>query len=161
MRADGFAVYYQNESSFKDSLESYKLKIGTAWIKLNGLQGYQRVQRVYLLGDYLSTHYLRVGVYYDYEEFERNNYSFEASNVVVNTAYGDSGDYGDESLYGGSDNGVYQFSIHLARQKCQAIRFVLEDQSPGDLSQSYSISDLSLEVGIKKGLNKLRNSKSL
>jgi hypothetical protein len=45
----------------------YTMKVRTGWIKPAGLQGYARVKRFAVLGEYKEAHRQGVSVYYDYE----------------------------------------------------------------------------------------------
>lgn len=81
---------------------------------------------------------------------------------VTDGYYGD-GTYGD-GVYGGEDNGVYQFQIHMKKQKCQAIRVVIEDiyenSSTTNTGQGADITGITLEIGTKRGLGKITGSHS-
>lgn len=148
---------------FTDNGQFYKLLLETAWIKLTGLQNYQRIRKMALLGEYRSEHKLTVSIFYDYEDFVRNTIIFNATTVIADEVYGDDATYGDSEFYGGdSGDGVYQFRAHLPRQKCQAIKFQFEDDaSTPNIGESFSLSDLTLEVGMKRGINKLPPDKTL
>jgi len=160
LRVDDSSVYYQNDSFYKDDNIGYSLKIGTAWLKANGLQGFQRARRAAVLGEFKSPHILRMKVYYDYQSFNTDQVLFNAGGIISTETYGDDSPYGEVTEYGG-DDGVYQFRAHLSKQKCEAIKFEFDDITSGDQGQGYSLTDLSLEVGIKRGLMKLRSGKSL
>ena len=98
---------------------------------------------------------------YDYEKAYVNQILFNAGDIIESSFYGDDAIYGESSLYGGGADQIYQFRAHLPRQKCQAIRFLFEDITAGTPGEGYSLSDLSLEIGVKQGLNKLKTNKSL
>ena len=76
--------------------------------------------------------------------------------------YGDENPYGSE-YYGAGTNllysGVYQFNAHLARQKCEAVRFQFSDTVSSDPGQAYSITNLMLEVGLTRRTMKLPKQK--
>ncbi len=161
LKANG-TVNREIDEQFLDNGTFYNLVIETAWLKMAGLQGFQRVRGMAVLGEYQSPHRLVVTLFYDYEEFDRHTVLFNSSNVI-NDEYGDDATYGDSVVYGGVNNGVYQMRVpHLARQKCEAIKFRFEDQPNGsDVGQSFSINDLTLYVGMKRGLVKLPAAKTL
>ena len=128
--------------------------IEIAWIKLNSVQGFGRVWRAIVLGDYYSQHVLRASVGFDYAEAynEVHDYNYASSEGLE--AYGDDTPYGDGS-YGGDSDGVFQFRMHLSKQKCQALRFKFQDIMNATVGQSYSLSALQLEAGLKQGIKKL------
>ena len=151
-------------SGYKDQGSYVNSKISTGWIRLNGIQGYQRAYRVGVLGVLRSNHYLKVSVYTDYSDTVTQEKVFNVGDIMtVSDGYYGDNDYGS-GTYGGTDNGVYQFQVHIKKQKCQSIRFVIEDiyenSSTTNTGQGADITGLTLEVGVKKGQNKLRNERS-
>jgi len=145
-------VYQEDSSTYLDASLPFALVIQTAWIKLNSLQGFQRVKKGWFLGDYLSEHQLRVQVAYDYNDYFSEQHLFNATNLLGSEYYGQSGTtYGSESPYGGVSTSAYQFRLNLAQHRCQAIQFQFDDIQNPITGPSYSISDLQLEVGLKKG----------
>lgn len=141
LRTNG--VVYQQNAGYQDAGSNVNLKPTTAWLKLAGIQGFQRVRRIGILANYKSAHSLRVRVYYDYDEVNYDEYTFNAASVIASAAV------------------PYQFRVHLAQQKCEAIKFELMDTSGASLAEAYSISDLSLDVGIKGGINRLKAAQSI
>jgi hypothetical protein len=159
-RASG-QVYQEAQGHYLDDNLEIKLRMATAWIKTAGIQGFQRVNRFALLGNYGSSHVLRVSIGYDYESTYSDYVIFNAGAVLDQNYYGQDSYYGESTFYGGVADNIYQFRAHLRRQKCQSIRFLFEDVTAGTPGQGYSLSDLSLQVGVKRGLNKLRLQKSV
>ena len=104
---------------------------------------------------------MRMSVAYDYNDYFFNSYRFNPDQIIETSVYGDSATYGSDAVYGGVSDGVYQFEAHLKVQKCQAIKFKFEDLFNGTNGQAYSLSDLGLLVGVKKGLNKLKAAKKV
>jgi hypothetical protein len=174
-KSDG-RVYRETTSDFTDAGAPVKLRIETAWIKLRELQGFMRVRRAMVLGEFRSKHRLAMDVAYDYENLRRR-LVFDATNNVAQTTFGDplvdtddiAVDYGAGDPFGsgtttdGMESAVYQFKAHLPIQKCQAIKFYFEDiASIGEaLAESYEITELMLEVGTKRGTFKVADSRSL
>jgi hypothetical protein len=168
-RPDG-QVRRGSSTSWSDVGAAYALRIETAWIKLRGLQGFQRCRRASILGEWMSAHKLRMGVAYDYEDVRRNIILDPVASNIAITHFGDpSGDFGDGGPFGSGtvapdmESTVYQFRAHLPRQKCQAVKFFFEDRpaSSGVQSeQGYELTELMLEVGVKKGLFKPADAKT-
>lgn len=149
----------QTAGLYTDGLVSYPLKMETAWVKLRGLQGFQRVRRAHVLGEFKSTHTLRFSVGYDYEPGYDAVALFDPSAAMDADAYGD-GVYGS-GVYGGEGSAVYQFRASLPKQKCQAVRFRFEDVPGDDPGESYEITELALEIGIKPTPFKLGSGKTV
>ncbi len=118
------------------------LRVETPWIKVGGIQNFQRVKRMQVLGNYRSSHTLNCEVYTDYDD----------STPVQTRSWTSS-----ESHTPGEP---LQYELHLKRQKCQAIKFVFWDTHTSQTHESYTLEGISLWVGLKTGLNKLPDRKT-
>ena len=158
-------ILKENPLTHLDDGTPFQMKIGTGWIKLGGLQGYQRVYRANILGSYKTRHILRATFYNDYSSIPLQTVEYSPDTIlsVDSDFYGD-GVYGAADPYGGADNGVYQFSTHISKQKSQAIRVVIEDIIDNGVDygtgESLSLTGVTFQVGVKKGTNKLKTSKT-
>lgn len=108
------------------------LIVETAWIKTAGLQGFQRAQRVLLLGDYLSACTVSLEAGYD------NSSTYDAADRILKA---------DDGTY--SAGGVFQLEHPLRVQKCEAIRFRITASPPS--GGGISLQNLTLRVGLKRG----------
>ena len=87
-----------------------------------------------ILGDYKSPHSLTVSVAHEF------NATPDQATVIPVT----------------SDPGVYQYKIYLTRQKTDSVQFIIQESQTGpSYGEGLDISAIGLEVGVKKGLNKL------
>jgi hypothetical protein len=150
LRDDG-SVWLDTPTEFSDAGTPIRTRIGTAWMSLGGIQGYQRIYRILLLGQYRGPHKLRVRVAYDFEEHFTEEFIVEPATTIQGEAYGvqsfGSGVFGEGS-------GVYQFSLSPARQKCSAMRLLIEDAFPDSVaSAAFNLSAITLTVGIKGRTN--------
>jgi hypothetical protein len=161
LRTSGGLVY-QESDSYQDVDMAIVLKLTTAWIKTAEIQGLQRVRRALVLGDYKSNHILETRIAYNFEQFFNEKHSFNFADATGLNEYGDESPYGSE-YYGAGTNlvadGVYQFNIHLARQKCDSVRFRFQDTVSSDPGQAYSITNLMLEVGMRNTFASLPQQK--
>lgn len=157
---DNGQVYVENKDRFDDNGFAYTLKIKTAWIKLLGLQNFQRVRGANILGDYLTPHTLKVSVAYDYQPFFTDYYYFNATQVIAAQPFGADNPFG-AGQFGGGVAPCYQFRVGLSRQKCEAIQFQFEDVQTNSMGAAYALSDMSLEVGLKQGFNKMQRAQTV
>lgn len=153
-------ILQESSTTFLDSSNPIKMKISTGWIRLGVVQGYQRAYRVMVIGQYKTRHTLRITIYNDYSNTIVQTVEFNAETLMLlDTSYYGVDTYGDLPVYGGTDNRVYQFEIHLKKQKCQAVRFVMEDiiDNGADYGtgESCTISGINVQIGRKEGSNKL------
>jgi hypothetical protein len=143
VRTDG--KIFQESSSRLDGATPYKLLAQTAWLALAGIQGFQRVRRFAMLGDYVNGgsngHGVQVSAAYDF------NSTFQAP---VPYSFGNA-----------SSAGVFQYREHLPIQKCDTISLLIEEVTTGDSLESVSLTDMSFEAAVKGGLNRLPASRSV
>lgn len=153
------AVYKETPGVFLDDTSAIKLKLTSSWLSMAGVQGFQRVYRLLILGDYKTEHKLIVRIGYDFNEYFTQEVTIDTGSLLENNAYGEDTPYGESEYYGGQYR-LYQFRIHLAKQKCQSMRFSIEDFQFDNYGEGFSISGFALEVGAKKGLVKKESGRS-
>ena len=108
------------------------ISLKTGWLYVAGIEGFQRVKEFQLVGQYKSPHNLTINFYYDY------------STTIGQTI----------TIPVTSDPGLYQFRVHLAIQKCEAIQIEIIE-TPLTQGEGLSISAMGFRVGVKAGLYKL------
>lgn len=121
----------QTPSVYSDNGTVFSSKIKTPWIKVSGVQDFSRMWSISIVGNFKSAHTLRVTAYYDYT----TDYS-EVYDVLPLIS-----------------DSQYQYRIHLKKQKCESVQFVIEDINP--VGESMILTAISLEVGAKQGTMKL------
>lgn len=138
---DGYAILpmYEVAGLYKDRGTTFiSLSLATGWLKVAGMQGWQRIERALFLGTSESAHGLQVSYYYDYDDSTSD--TFNLADVDV--------DAFDRT----------QWDVRLPRQKLQALKIALTDTEPltlGGTFQGMTISGLALEVAIKGKLARL------
>ncbi|MFN6271048.1 MAG: hypothetical protein ACK40T_11710 [Akkermansiaceae bacterium] len=129
--------------------------IKTAWISVAGLEGFQRVYSILLLGDNeVNVDRLKMNVYYDFRAFSGEQLSIQPALDI--TTYGSgTGTYGSEGPFGGSNDGTAQFVARPRQQKCSSIQIEIMDDFPqGFRTSGFIFADIILVVGTKYGYNK-------
>jgi hypothetical protein len=123
------------------TLADYSIDIETAWIKLAGrFQGYAKLRRVWLLGEFRSAHDVRIRVGKDYDE----------------AAY-----IGDKAWTAtpATAGGPLRFRYGVSQPKGSAFRVRITDQAVGEATapsgEALRLTGLDLEIGIKRGGHKL------
>lgn len=127
------------ESGFTDNGTFIPLSLTTGWMSFAGVEGFQRVRRLLILGNYKSAHTLNVQIYTDFND------TTPSQTVAIPVT---------------SDPGVYQYRIHLLQQKCESIKIKIFDSQTPAYGEGFSLSSLGLEVGIKRGPMKLASGNS-
>lgn len=145
MRSDG-TCYQEQPGTYRDSGTVVSSTVETGWIKLAGLQGFQRVFEVGLLGAYGgpgNDFTLSWAIGFDYATTYDSTYT---------------GTYSTAGIF--SVGEPFQVQRQMPRQKCMAIRFKLTDTPAGN-GQGMSLTDLTLLLGIKPGTNRLPYAKTM
>lgn len=146
-------VYQETPGTFVDGTEPVLMSFTTAWLKLAGLQGYQRAYFFYLLGEYLSPHFLQLGIAYDY------NPAIVQSPLVRPINYSPPGGTdpsespaGQQSPAGGPTQ-VEAWRVFLTRQRCSAVQITLTEVYDSSLivpaGGGLTLSGLLLIAGVK------------
>lgn len=147
-------VMQETPGQFRDAGAFVKLKMVTSWLSFAGLQGFQRVRKLLLLGEYFSPHNLTVQVAYDFNPYATQENLVQVGALLGTGVYGSDSFYGESTPYGGAFPS-YNFKVNLARQKCMSIQITLEDQQTPGYGENLAISGLAFEAAMKSGLNKL------
>lgn len=154
------ALYKENRTSFADAGVPIKMRLEIGWISFQTLQGYARLYRMLFLGDWRSNHNLLIKVGYDFNEAWT-----QQTTITPNTAGVDAGAYGDNSPYGspttqpyGGNGNPYQVRVDFKKQKCQSVKIEIEDLQ-ASAGEGFSISQITFQVGGKRGLFKLSKAK--
>jgi hypothetical protein len=146
-------IYLQTPSTFTDNGVPIKFRALTAKINPGVLQGYQRVYHAFLLGQYKGSHTLSVQCLFDYDD------TFTAMTLIpadatlgTGVTFGTPSPFGIDSPFGGASSGqqVYQFRLDILR-KCQSVQFDITDLQTNPGNEGFSLSALSLLVGVKQG----------
>lgn len=114
----------------------------TPWIKLDTLQGWQRVRSVTLLGRRSADPgSIVIAIGYDYEDSYTQSVRFTAAEI------------------GALSTDVMQLKVRFGRQKCEAFRIAINDGQLDEgegLNAGLRISSLVFEAGLKRGTMKLK-----
>lgn len=113
----------------------YSMSLTTAWIQVAGMQGFQRLRKMNILGDYASPHALTVSVAYNYNPAIVQTDTIQVPASIV----------------------PYQKQIHFARQLCQAVSITLSDgpSEQGAFGEGAAFTGITVEVAVKRGIYKL------
>lgn len=134
---------------------SQNMKWETPWIKVNQLQDYGRFWKATFLGKYLS-------------DWADNGSGHEAGDLQITVKYDYEGQNGSTDVYtfrantdfDPSDGERLQFSVSPGRQKCQAVKFIIEEQATTKIVPSeptytngrgFELSGVDLVYGAKVG----------
>ncbi len=139
------AIFQESIGTYLDNATGYSVLAQTSWLALASVQGFQRVKRLILLGDFTngasSNHKIQIQAAYDFS-----------------TSFGTAFPY---TFGAAAATGVFQYRERLPQQKCDVISLLIQETNTADSAEYIDISNISFEAGVKKGLNKLGATKSV
>jgi hypothetical protein len=135
VKANGLVIK-ENPAVFTDNGTGVNLKVKTGWISFAGVQGFQRIYKAIILGDYKSAHSLTVTINQDFATTSPQTVS-----IVQNTSVT-----------------PVQYRVFTSVQKSESMQMTI--QETGATGEGLVLSGIAFEFGIKKGLNKMPASKS-
>jgi hypothetical protein len=150
LKSNGYC-HVENEGH-TDAGAAISMLVETGWLKFaGGLQGYQSLRRFGVLGEYRSAHTMRVTVSKDYKVETDYSFTWDPSTVMNLSTWGGEATWGASS-WGGTGSSVYQFLHRPRDQKGQSYKFRFEDIPDAPAGESYVLTELMLEIGIKGGV---------
>lgn len=164
-------IWVQTPNSYLDLTEPILLDVETSWIKLAGIKGYQRCNWLSLLGSQDTSHDVDVTLYRDYNPDPYEQLTVDGAKIFDLNLFGSSscGDYGDEEcgVYGWPGDKVYQWRHKPQIQKCESIKLKFKDKAElsgiydPSVATNFSLKNLTLYIGVKKGQFKLPERKTV
>lgn len=141
---------YKQSDTYTDNGSFIKLKLETSWLSFAGTQGYQRVYRMLMLGEYRNPHKLLFKVAYNFVDAFIQEKLIDTGDFTRDNIYGTESPYGSDSPYGGTGNS-YQVRLDMKIQKCQSLKIQIEDSQDSNFGEGLQISNLLFVVGAKRG----------
>lgn len=155
-------VLQETPGSYLDAAVPVLMSFTTAWFNMAGLQGYERAYFFYLLGNYITPHFLSVQIAYDYNPSPSQQVLITPDNYSL--PYGEDPIYGDGDPYGGSA-ATEQWRIFFETQKCQSFRLAITESFDSSFGTTpgagLTISGLNCIIGLKKGFRPIKSANSI
>lgn len=149
-------LFKQNQEKFSDGDVPIVQKIETGWLNLANLQGFARIYKLLILGEFKSLHKIQISIAYDFNEaYTQTTGPIDPLELVDNTPYGEYSPYGEpESVPYGGTGIIEQLRIDLTQQKCQSIKIKVEEFQ--DVAGAgLTLSAMTIQAGLKTGPMKL------
>lgn len=134
-------IHTETPGVYFDDTASIPLNFRTGWIKLSDIQGFERFKKMLLIGSANGSSNLQVNFYFDYNATT----AYPVSSIPVNFIL---------------EQQRVQYRLFPSRQKCEAFQIEVIETPNANSPGIYSISNLALEVGMKKGPYKLPAAQS-
>lgn len=161
-RLNGY-TWQETEDVWTDNGLGYEFAWQTAHLRGEGMQGYQRVRRVALVGDLRGAHSLRCNAYFNERDYPEDTWTWDVASDLNSAEWGDTtwgaGLWGDTNADIGGvgvvalQDGLYAHRHRLARQKCSRISLSFSDM--GAPTEGPAFTEIAFEVGQRGGLSRL------
>lgn len=126
-------IHRETPAIYLDGASPVLMSFTTSWMKLSGLQGYQRAYFYYLLGEYLGA----AANAFQLSVSTAINYSSTATSTVlvtpINTAI----------------NTVLEERIFLQTQRCQSVQITVQEVYTGTPGAAFTFSGINFILGLK------------
>lgn len=159
LRSDG-GLFQETPNLYLDGSSPVLMSFTTSWLTMVGLQGYQRAYQYYLLGEYLSPHFLQVQTAYNYSDAKVQSNLIQPENF--SPVYGDDLTWGGSNEWGGPSPSE-QWRVDLSIQKCESIQITVNEQYDPSFGipagAGFTMSGLNLIIGTKSGYPRLSPSR--
>lgn len=129
---DTGVVHQETTSTYLDNGSWVTSTLETGWLKLAGVQGFQRVRKVYVTFKTLVAADVTVSVATDYSTSYTQSKTFPANAI---------------SIYSGGP--VYTVSMMVGNQKCKALRIKIADATPTGVSTGTGQGVALLSIGVE------------
>ena len=153
-------VMVETPGVYSDNGAFIELSLTTAWLAFAQMQGFQRVRKIGVLGQYYSPNQINIGVAYNY------NPAITQVDAFIPTPPGTWGSgalWGSDTTWGTNGVGapVEQIRVFCDIQKCESIQVTLSVTGTDTTGQGVSLSALSFEVAGKTNIFRLPASQSV
>ncbi len=146
-------LYIRDESLYADAGIPYGLHFKTAPLHLEDtVQGFDKMVKFQVLGEYASDHTLEVALYYNRDREPYQTMTFKPGDILDLTVWGESTPWGSSTPWGGDWSADdYNFEIKPKRSKFSTISFDfrgLPGTAPG---AGFELTELLLECKVRGG----------
>jgi hypothetical protein len=134
------------------------MSITTAWLKPQNVQGFQRIWRILLEGQFYGSQPYLVQIAYNYNTTIVDTFPY--NNGAGGTTIGDWGGSATwgEFIWGEDSAGLptsypdsIQVRIDNSNQLCESLQLTISDFPPVPVSQTWALNALDLVIGVRSG----------
>ena len=127
IRASDGAILQENVGSFEDVATGYQMSVTTAKLKFAGINGFQRIWKFFIQGQFYASQGYQVSITYDDESSPTDVFTYTPGSNCTS------------------------IRVDNSRQLCKAMTITIEDVSPYATGTTWAFDAIDLEVGVRKG----------
>lgn len=144
------------------------MSIQTAWLKPSSIQGFGRIWKAFLEGQFYGSQPYLVQIAYNYVDAPVDSFTF--NNGAGGTTVGVWGAspvwgsfiWGEDGATSATFSDQIQIRVFPSNQLCESIQFTITDLPPVPAGKTWSLNALDLEIGVRRGgMKRIGNPQSL
>jgi len=148
-------VQKKDDTAYADgkTRQPIKTMIGTPWIQLGNINGFERFYKLYFGGKIKEPTTFKVSIYYDFNEVPTDVFIYTPEDKRV------FGELGEGTLFPISKTTIFEsICVYPTIQKCTSFRVEIEEIFPNNIpTAGITYYGISIEAGGKKGWMKQYN----
>jgi len=150
-------LWKEDTDSYTDDSTNVYSRIDSGWFSFSNIGGYQRVYRIFLIGQKVSAHKLRVRIGYDYDGYYSDVQTFDSDAITAfdHTQYFTNG----SSSFDGEH---YVLQIFPRYPRCSSIRISVEEYGiDGTADAGWDLNSIAFLVGVENESVRVKNGKTI
>lgn len=143
-------VFQETPGQYLDGNNPVLMSFQSSWINIAGVNGYQRVHELVILGKFISPANIVIGIATDFGSPVQQS---------IITPFNFSGVYGADSLYGqsgyyGGPGPILEWRVQIDNQKCQAFQISMQEQFDASFGTvagaGFTLTGITCVISMKK-----------
>lgn len=147
-------IYQETPGTFTDGGNPVLMSFTTAWLSVAGLQGYERLYAMNVLGTYYTPFKLNAELAYDYNPSPIQSTLLSPTDNV-GQPWGYEAAWGTGPQWGGSAGNVFSARLFPQKQKCETFQLSIQEVYDATFDipagQGLQLSGLLAIIGVKRG----------
>jgi len=157
---DNAEVLREQKGLYTDKGQPIETSYVLSLLQFGQIQGFQRIYKLNVLGEYRGDHGLKIELGYDYRDFYEERFINYPDGILFDGKWGDDTVWGEAgSAWGGVSDGVYQFQVRPRQQRCQAMKLRISDFFVTTGTAGFALSNVTAEVGIEPNAARIAKTK--
>jgi len=150
---------------YSDNGVPFSMQVTTAWIKCENIQGFGRIWKTFLLGQFPGSQQYTVEFAFDYVDAPTDTIILNPNAGTYTSTWGTDDGFNGSYTWGNNAGGYWgatgatevlypnqiQFKLYNQTQLCESIQITMYDSGVLNPSVNWSLDALSLECGVRKG----------
>jgi hypothetical protein len=146
-------IFKEAPGVFSDNGVGFPLVMTTAWLKAGNIQGFQRIWKLFVQGNFPGGYQYQVQIAYDFNPAIVDTFTLNPT-VSEADVWGSQSPWGETAWGEGSSSStpsIIQFRVFPSSQLCEAMQMTFQDITPLNVASTLALNGLDLEIGKRVG----------